>query len=61
MAVPKHRTTSTKKKSKYKINKFFFNRSISLNEMDIYKKIKKNEFNMPYYLISVVSKALRLK
>lgn len=61
MAVPKHRTTFTRKKNKYKSSRFFLNRSILLNEIDFYKKLQKNEFSMPYYLMSTISKYLRIK
>jgi hypothetical protein len=59
MAVPKHRKTSTQKKKKYQINKFFVNRNIKFNEFDIFSQLNKNEFDIPYYLLNNVSKTIR--
>jgi len=61
MAVPKHRISLTRKKKKYKINKFFINRSFVFNEIEIYMKLRSNALNMPYYLMNTVSKSFRIK
>lgn len=59
MAVPKHRKTKKKKYLKYKINKIFYNRSFFLNELQIFDKLKKNELDLNYYLLSTISTNIR--
>lgn len=55
MAVPKHKTTSTKVKLRIGTNRNFNNRSICFNELQINYKLKMNEFNLFYYLRSNIS------
>ncbi len=59
MAVPKHRVTLTRRKLKYGTNKYFYNRSISLNEFLINNKIKKNDLALLFYVRSTLSQKLR--
>jgi hypothetical protein len=40
MATPKYRVTLTRKKIAFSANKYFCNRSIQLNELNIHTKIK---------------------
>jgi hypothetical protein len=59
MATPKHRVTLTRKKIAFSANKYFCNRSIQLNELNIHKKIKNNDFSLLFYVRSTVAPKLR--
>jgi hypothetical protein len=63
MAVPKRKKSHMKSKVRYQINnkKKILNRSLLLNEFDIYSKMHNNEFALPYYLMSIFSKKKRIK
>jgi hypothetical protein len=63
MAVPKRKTSHMKTKRKYQTNnnKQILNRTLLLNEFDIYNKMYNNEFAMPYYLINNFSKKKRIR
>jgi hypothetical protein len=63
MAVPKHKRSYMKVKRKYNINnsKLFINRNLLLNESEILYKMQRNDFIMPYYLMSIFSKKKRIK